>query len=214
MLQKREQVYEVANKVKKEVGKVDILVNNAGIVSGKTLLEVSDESAQRTMDVNTLAHFWTVKAFLPDMIKSNDGHLVTIASAASISGVHGLADYCASKWAAYGFNESLRMEMKKQKHFGIHTTCICPYYINTGMFDGVKSKIPWLLPILDEKWVANKIINAIRENEEVIYLPRIVFLSMLIRAIFPVFIYDYLSDLLGVNDTMDDFKGRNLQYKD
>lgn len=38
------------------------------------------------MDVNTTAHFWTAKAFLPDMIKENKGHLVTIASAAGTSG--------------------------------------------------------------------------------------------------------------------------------
>jgi all-trans-retinol dehydrogenase (NAD+) len=38
------------------------------------------------MDVNTTAHFWTAKAFLPEMIKENKGHLVTIASAAGTTG--------------------------------------------------------------------------------------------------------------------------------
>lgn len=50
----------------------------------------SDKMAQLTLDVNTAAHFWTVKAFLPDMVHDNDGHIVTIASAAGMTGVNGL----------------------------------------------------------------------------------------------------------------------------
>jgi hypothetical protein len=56
------------------------------------------------MDVNAMAHMWLAKAFLPDMIKTNCGHIVTIASAAGLCGVNGLADYCASKFAAVGFD--------------------------------------------------------------------------------------------------------------
>ena len=35
----------------------------------------------KVMNVNSLSHFWTVKAFLPEMIKKNHGHIVTISSA-------------------------------------------------------------------------------------------------------------------------------------
>jgi NAD(P)-dependent dehydrogenase (short-subunit alcohol dehydrogenase family) len=46
-----------------------------------TLLTVlSDDEAERVMRVNTLAHFWTVRAFLPGMVRRNQGHIVTIAS--------------------------------------------------------------------------------------------------------------------------------------
>ena len=51
-------------------------------------------------------------------------------------GVVGLTDYCASKFGAVGFDESLRMELRKLKS-NVKTTCICPYYIDTGMFSGV-----------------------------------------------------------------------------
>ena len=44
--------------MKKDVGDVDILVNNAGIVTGKTFLNCPDQLMQKTMDVNTNAHFW------------------------------------------------------------------------------------------------------------------------------------------------------------
>ena len=74
------------------------------------------------------------------MMTRNHGHIVTIASSAGITGVTGLADYCASKFAAVGFDESLRQELYAQKKDGVHTTVVCPYYINTGMFDGVVTR--------------------------------------------------------------------------
>ena len=55
--------------------------------------------------------FQTVKSFLPDMIIQDSGHIVTIASLAGLSGLNRLVDYCASKFAAVGFDESLRTEL-------------------------------------------------------------------------------------------------------
>jgi len=74
------------------------------------------------------------------MLARNHGHIVTIASAAGLFGVNGLVDYCASKYAAVGFDESLRAELWVQQKSGVHTTVVCPFYINTGMFDGVTTR--------------------------------------------------------------------------
>ena len=101
---------------------------------------------KKTLEVNTLSHLYTIREFLPDMISKNKGHIKTISSLAGICGVPGLSDYCASKFGAFAIDESLRFEIKKHG-YNINTTCICPYYINTGMFEGVKSK--WWNPILD-----------------------------------------------------------------
>ena len=54
----REDIYRVAEQVKTEVGDVTILINNAGIVSGKKFLDTEDWMIQKTMEVNTMAHFW------------------------------------------------------------------------------------------------------------------------------------------------------------
>lgn len=51
-------VYEVARRVKQEVGPVSILINNAGIVSGRRLLDTPDEKIIKTFEVNAIAHFW------------------------------------------------------------------------------------------------------------------------------------------------------------
>ena len=74
------------------------------------------------------------------MISKNHGHIITIASGAGLFGVSGLIDYCASKFGAVGINESLTMELDLLGCTGVNTTCVCPFFINTGMFDGVKSR--------------------------------------------------------------------------
>ncbi|XP_077798447.1 epidermal retinol dehydrogenase 2 isoform X2 [Macaca mulatta] len=88
----KEEVYRVADQVKKEVGDVSILINNAGIVTGKNFLDCPDELMEKSFDVNFKAHLWTYKAFLPAMIANDHGHLVCISSSAGLVGVNGLAD--------------------------------------------------------------------------------------------------------------------------
>ena len=67
------------------------------------------------------------------------GHLVNVASLAGHSGTNKLVDYCASKFAAVGLDEALRVELFVQGHSDyVKTTVICPYYISTGMFAGVQ----------------------------------------------------------------------------
>jgi len=209
----RETVYAVAKKVQEEHGFVDILVNNAGVVSGKSLLDIPDKAIELTLKVNTIAQFWTVKAFLPAMYERNSGHICTVASAAGTTGIANMTDYCASKFAAFGFAEALRMEIKKKKMNGINTTCVCPYYINTGMFEGAKSKLPFILPILTEDYVGKRIVDAIRCDEACIYLPFTVKLTFLARALFPAEWCDLIAGAFGVNDSMDDFKGRSVINK-
>lgn len=82
----RNAVYETAKKVKDDAGPVSILINNAGIVTGTRFIDTQDEKLIKTMEVNAMSHFWTCKAFLPDMMESNHGHIVAIASVAGLNG--------------------------------------------------------------------------------------------------------------------------------
>ncbi|KXJ27631.1 epidermal retinol dehydrogenase 2 [Exaiptasia diaphana] len=205
---KREDIYRVADLVKNDVGDVTILVNNAGIVSGKKFLETEDWMIQKTFEVNTMAHFWTTKAFLPSMISKNHGHIVSIASSAGLTGVNGLCDYCSSKFGAVGFDESLRMELYALGKTDVHTTAICPFYINTGMFDGVQTRFPWILPILEPEWAVDKMMDAIRRNQPIIYLPRILYFFFFLKGFLPCATFFTLSDFFGASNSMDNFKGR------
>jgi len=206
----KNRISEVSGRVKKEIGKVDVLINNAGIVTGKPFLECSDEEIKQSMDVNIMAHFWTVRSFLPDMIKTNQGHLVTITSAAGLIGVNSLADYCSSKFASVGFDESIRMELRRKGIDGVKTTLVAPYYINTGMFDGVKSRFKLILPILDEHKVAQKIVHAVKKDQAVLKMPPIVYALPLLRLL-PTKHSDKIMDILGINTAMDEFVGHRKQ---
>lgn len=202
----RHDVYATANRVRAEVGPVHVLVNNAGIVSGKRFLDLPDEKIEATFGVNTLSLFWTAKAFLPAMIERNEGHIVTIASASGLIGVARLADYSASKFAAFGFDESLRMELRRMKS-RVRTTVVCPYYINTGMFAGVRTRSRFLFPILEEDRVAERIVRAIRHDRTRVVMPPMVLTIPLLR-LFPTWVLDAVADLAGVNTSMDRFRGR------
>ncbi|NXQ90410.1 RDHE2 dehydrogenase, partial [Nyctibius grandis] len=205
---KRQDIYGVADQVKKEVGDVSILVNNAGIVTGKRFIGSPDSLVEKTMDVNIMAHFWTCKAFLPAMMASNHGHLVSIASSAGLSGVNRLSDYCASKFAAVGFAESVDLEMRDLGKTGVKTTIVCPYFINTGMFDGCRTKWPNLLPILEPEYVAEKIITAIRQDREILVLPRSICFLLAFKNIVPVKVAVLFAEYFGYFHAMETFKGR------
>jgi all-trans-retinol dehydrogenase (NAD+) len=190
----------------KKLGPVDILINNAGIVSGKKLLEIQDEKIIQTVNVNLLSLFWTTRAFLPSMLERNSGHIVTMASAAGLIGVKGLSDYCAGKFAAIGFDESLRMELRRMKS-NVVTTVVCPYFIDTGMFKGVKTRFPLLLPILSSENAVKRIVKAILKNKRRLIMPHFVYSTLLLR-LFPTGFIDFMADFFGISSAMDDFTGR------
>lgn len=201
----RPSVYETAKRVLADCGTVDVLINNAGVVSGKLLLDLSDESIERTFAVNALALFWTTRAFLPAMIEKRQGHIVTIASAAGLLGTPRQTDYAASKHAAVGFDDALRAELHYGGHHGIRTTVVCPYFVSTGMFDGVRSP---LIPILRPEPTVDAIIRAIRRNRARLFLPWIVRLIYLSR-LYPTWLFDAAVGWLGGDRAMDAFTGRS-----
>ena len=204
----RRAVKKCATAIIKKYGRVDILINNAGIVVGKNFLDSKDEENISTMEINAVSNFWTVKAFLPGMIERGTGQVVTISSAAGLIGVPGLADYCASKFAVYGFHEAVRKEVKKRGKNDISFTLICPYYINTGMFEGVKkSPLSFLLPLLDQKRTVKKMVKAIVKKKRRLYMPPIVYVLPFLRFL-PEAFFDFIAALFGVHNSMDTFKGR------
>ncbi|KAB1643395.1 SDR family oxidoreductase [Gulosibacter chungangensis] len=188
-------------------GAVDVLINNAGVVTGKRLLEASADEIERTYRVNVLALYWVTRAFLGDMIERRRGTVVTISSAAGIVGVAKQTDYSASKFAAFGFTESLRQELRKDRT-RVRTLTVCPYYIDTGMFEGVRTRFPRLLPILDADDAAVRIIRAIERGKRQLVMPPFVRVIPITRML-PTRVFDFLMDFVGVNSTMDHFVGRD-----
>lgn len=200
-------IAETFSRILDQTNQIDILINNAGIVPGKYVEDLTREDIERTFGVNVLAHFFTVQAVLPGMKKRGSGHIVSIASAGGLVASPRLGAYAASKFAAVGLNESLRLEFRKLK-LPIYTTLIAPYFMNTGMFEGVKTRFPLLLPILDPELVARRTLGAIAKRKKRLIMPWFVYSSFALRLL-PVTWFDSITDFFGITRAMDDFRGRS-----
>ena len=181
----RDSIYALAEQVKREHGFVWGLINNAGILIGKSLMETPDNKIELTMGVNVMAHFWTVKAFLQPMLDRNDGHIVSISSAAGFFPSARMTEYCTSKYAARGFMEALRIELTALGKSGVKTTLVAPAHINTELFSGYN-----MGSTMQPDWVAAQIVHAMRIDKAIQFLPWYVSLGNLWQGIFPTFIWD------------------------
>ncbi|XP_056462456.1 retinol dehydrogenase 10-A-like [Gadus chalcogrammus] len=184
----RQEVYRTAEMVRDDLGRdVTILVNNAGVVAGKRMLDCPDELIERTMKVNCHALFWTVKAFLPQMKANNHGHIVTVASVLGLFSTPCVEDYCASKFAAVGFHESMAHELLAEEVDGVKTTLVCPYIVDTGMFKGckIRDEVEMILPPLDPQYCVEQAMNAILIDQPLVCIPRLTYLPFLSRALLP-----------------------------
>ncbi|KAK9528918.1 hypothetical protein VZT92_013047 [Zoarces viviparus] len=184
----RDDVYRSAELVRKDSGRdVTMLVNNAGVVAGERMLDCPDELIERTMKVNCHALFWTVKAFLPQMKAENHGHIVTIASVLGLFSTACVEYYCASKFAAVGFHESLAHELLAEEVEGVKTTLVCPYIVDTGMFAGckIREEVELFLPPLEPQYCVEQAMNAIVIDQPLVCIARLTYLPFLCRALLP-----------------------------
>ena len=202
----REQVYFLAERVQDEFGDIDILVNNAGIVKSNPFLEKPDEVIERTVAVNLLAHFWTMKAFLPAMVARKEGHVVNMASAGGLLGVPFITDYCATKFAVIGLTESLRQEFKLKGLPKIRFTYVCPNTVATGMFEGAKPVKGTKL--LSPEDVTVKIVQGIKKNRSFIGVPWSVYLVPLTKALTPIPVLDLFNRIMGIATSSETTVGR------
>ncbi|KAH0517677.1 Short-chain dehydrogenase/reductase family 16C member 6 [Microtus ochrogaster] len=204
----RKEVYRVADQVREEVGDVTILINNAGVVTGKPFLDIPDHMVERSFLVNAISHFWTCKAFLPAMIKADHGHLVCVSSIAGLVGTNMLSDYSSSKFAAFGLAESLFFELTMLQKSKVKSTIVCPYFIKTGMFEGCETKYPFLLPLLDQEYVARKIFTAILEEQVFLLIPKFAYFAIFLKHIISPKMMIALGEYLGTDTCMTSFRGR------
>ncbi|XP_053836927.1 epidermal retinol dehydrogenase 2-like [Vidua macroura] len=173
---RREDVYEQADKVRKEVGDVTILINNADILIGKKFCDLTDEDFEKTFRTNFFSQVWTCKAFLPAMVACNRGHLVSTASGAGLLGLYRQSDYLASKGAIIAMMEAIHSELYHGGKHGIKTTIICPYFISTKLSKGFKSTKPCLFPVYDPEYAASRIVDAIKKEKFYLIMPPAVYL--------------------------------------
>ncbi len=103
-------------------GRIDILVNNAGI-SMRALFKDTDVSViKNLMDVNFWGTVYCTKYALPYLLEAK-GSVVGVISIAGFKGLPARTGYSASKFAVYGFMDTLRVE---HLHDGLHVMIFAP----------------------------------------------------------------------------------------
>ena len=193
-------------RVLEDCGEVDILINCAGIVtSNKTFDQMSADEITRTININTIAPMFVAHAMLPGMLRRNRGHICTITSAGGMLSNPKMSVYAASKWAATGWSDSVRIELEEMKSI-VHVTTVAPYYINTGMFDGVKSSI---IPILKPEYVCRRIMRAVERNTRFRGIPFGFHFIRFWQTVLPTKVFDwFFGQVIGLYHAMDNFTGR------
>ena len=105
-------VFNYADSVQEEFGKVNLVINNAGVgLNSGTFDQTTIEEFEWLMSINFSGVLYGTKAFLPYLQKSDWGHIVNISSLFGIIGVGGQTAYNASKFAVRGMTEALRQEL-------------------------------------------------------------------------------------------------------
>ena len=190
-------------------GGVDVIINNAGVVRGTYFWEHENErDTEFIMKINALAPMFITHEFLTGMMEGKrPSRIVNIASAAGTLSNPKMSVYASSKWALIGWSDSVRLELKQQHIDNVKVTTVCPSYIATGMFEGVKG--PLMTPIMQPDYVVNKVWKAMLAGKPMLMLPWTVHLSKVLKGILPQRWFDAIADnIFGVYNTMDKFTGR------
>ncbi len=128
----RGSVYEWADRVVEDHGKVNLIFNNAGVALGATIDAMSYEDFEWLMNIN----FWGVvhgtKAFLPHLKASREGHIVNISSVFGLISIPSQSAYNAAKFGVRGFTDALRMELEAERS-GVSCTTVHPGGIKTNI---------------------------------------------------------------------------------
>ena len=113
-------------------GPIEMLVVNAGIADSAPFHKTTRESWDRIIAVNLTAAFDCAQVAIGDLLASDNGRLVFIASVASLRGVPYAAHYAASKHGLLGLARSLAAEYAKTN---LTVNAVCPGYVDTPMTD-------------------------------------------------------------------------------
>lgn len=92
-----------------------------------------------------------------------------------LNGHHPILNCILFGVAVHGIVEGIKDEFRSMDHPpNIRFTTVYPFSCNTGLLTGIKShsRFPWLVPKhLDPQEVAAKVVEGLRRNYELVYIP-------------------------------------------
>ena len=169
---------------------IDVLFANAGISQRTRVEDTSMEMVRKIMEINYFAPVAIASAILPRMIAAGGGNIAVTTSIAGRFGFPLRCAYSSSKFALYGFFESLQAENARN---GIHVTMVCPGRVRTNISlnaldkGGVKygRMDPGQAGGLDVDKAAARIVRAIRKDRREVLVGRKELLMVYIKRFFP-----------------------------
>lgn len=139
------EVEEMIQTVKSELGGLDILINNAGIIRDKLLYSMQEEDWLEVINTNLIGTINCSKAVVLGMMRRRSGKIVNIASLSALLGSPGQTNYTAAKGGVISFTKSLAREVAS---LGINVNAIAPGYIETDMIKNLrKDELVKLIPV-------------------------------------------------------------------
>jgi NAD(P)-dependent dehydrogenase (short-subunit alcohol dehydrogenase family) len=150
----------------RELGSLDVLVNNAGIMPVTPLVDESDDSIRRQLEINVYGVIVGTQLAIERLRPRGGGHIVNIASQAGKGGFPGIATYSGTKHAVVGISEAVRAELRGS---GVEVACVMPTVVNTELTQGVGQH--WIKPVEAED-VASEIVDALEAPRFDVWVPR------------------------------------------
>jgi NADP-dependent 3-hydroxy acid dehydrogenase YdfG len=158
--------------VKNKYGNLHVVVNNAGMKTLRMATDATPEEWQSAMDVNCGAIYYSLAAILPHMKEHKEGgHFVTTASMSGLLPAVTAGVYTATKFAAVGIMEALRIELEGTN---IGTSVFCPGGVNTdnqpsGLWSSQKLRAnpnaAFEAMLMDPLEAGERVLNGIRNND-------------------------------------------------
>lgn len=197
---KEEDCRNLVEKCASHFGKIDILVNNAGISMRAMFKDLDLSVIKSLMDVNFWGTVFCTKYALPWLLKSK-GSVVGVISIAGFKGLPARTGYSASKFAIYGFLDTLRVE---HLHDGLHVMIFAPGFTSSNIRNvALVADGTWQgeTPRDEEKMmsaeaVAKRLAKGIKKRKSQIILTPIGKLTVFLNKFFPRLVdrleYDYM----------------------
>ncbi len=170
-------------------GRVDILVNNAGISMRAMFLDLDLSVIKRLMDVNFWGTVYCTKYALPHILKTH-GSIVGVISIAGFKGLPARTGYSSSKFAIYGFLDTLRVEHLKDD---LHVMIFAPGFtasnireealVSDGSRQGETPRDEASMMTADE--CARHLIKGIEKRKAQIVLTPVGKLTVILNKFFP-----------------------------
>ena len=182
------EVMKCCTRILASVPKVDILICNAGVAQEKYFEDLSSLQFRHTIEVNFFGVVHLIRSFPESQFPRQ---IVVVSSVLAFDTTIRVSEYSASKAALHVFLTALRLE-NSQKGRNVYITEVCPWHIDTKMFQSWKLR--WgLFPPLSVEYVSNALFEAVCRRKSIVVLPWYQWYVFALFQQLPMSLHDWLA---------------------